>query len=548
MTFEHKALKNANSIRLFTLHCGKFDDDLVGSVGDAAFLDKDCPAYNFLSYTWRDASEADASLPVAKSDHDWDPWDNSLKIKIKDQPFKIGHNLALALLHLRSPEYAQCFWIDAICLNLEDDYERSSQVCLMPAIVAQAKAVISWLGPDDPEQARTMRSDEDAWTRMKVNWGRGKVKFLPNLLGELASGNFDSTHRQFIPASLLGQKEYWSRTWVLHELCHARKVLFVSGRNVWWERDFDSHMDHFGTLPIVQTLNARRDRDKKLPLETLLLKYHTYESDNRLDLVYPLIGLSSDVSATATNHTQRALTATTLVEDADDQRRTNIVRFAALVQKAFRGLDPKPRIQMNLPTPLLVSLWDGIMAKGYFAGYVHHVGRSYRHIATSQGSYASGDYMPMHKDDEDKAMSRAFVEDYTTKVIGSRRLERAANLDNGLGFPDQTRGWALSEGTKNSDFAFTRACCIAAKRQEMPTMQTGELVQFIGTGNNVGFASSAARIEMGDRIIAFQGCHVGFIVRSLPGSSYLQIISKADVETAHRTEWVMEEFEAHGRR
>ncbi|KAK1972538.1 hypothetical protein LZ32DRAFT_690401 [Colletotrichum eremochloae] len=76
-------------------------------------------------------------------------------------------------------------------------------------------------------------------------------------------------------------------------------------------------------------------------------------------------------------------------------------------------------------------------------------------------------------------------------------------------------------------------------------MQTGELVQFIGTEGNVGFASSAACIERGDRIIAFQGCHVGFIVRSLPGSSFLQIISIADFETAPRTKRAEEELEGH---
>ncbi|EFQ27468.1 heterokaryon incompatibility protein [Colletotrichum graminicola M1.001] len=153
--------------------------------------------------------------------------------------------------------------------------------------------------------------------------------------------------------------------------------------------------------------------------------------------------------------------------------------------------------------------------------------------------------MPLYQDEEDNAIFQAFVQDYTTKVIRSCRLERARASYNGLCFSDQTRGWAFSEDTENASLAVARACCCAAVRKELPGMQTGELVQFTGTGGNVGFASSEARIERGDRIIAFRDCHVGFVVRSLPGSSCLQIISVADVETAPRRKRDVGELEGH---
>ncbi|KAK1590159.1 heterokaryon incompatibility protein [Colletotrichum navitas] len=153
--------------------------------------------------------------------------------------------------------------------------------------------------------------------------------------------------------------------------------------------------------------------------------------------------------------------------------------------------------------------------------------------------------MPLYQDDEDNAIFQAFVQDYTAKVIRSGRLERATTYYNGLCFSDQTRGWAFSESTENPSLSVARACCCAAERKELPGMQTGELVQFTGTEGNVGFASSEARIERGDRIIAFQDCHVGFVVRSLPGSLCLQIISIADVETVPRRKCNEGEPEGH---
>ncbi|KAK2014357.1 hypothetical protein LZ32DRAFT_674163 [Colletotrichum eremochloae] len=326
MPFRHKLLEDESHFRVFTLYSGEFDDELVGTLTSGSLLSDGYPKYVFLSYACKDASEVDASLPLAKPDQDWDWQDNSRTIRINDQPFKIGHNLVLALLHLRSEKCATNFWIDAICINLEDKNERSSQVCLMPTIVSQAQAVISWLGPDDPQQSGTKQPGQDPWTWMKANRDRGKTKQLANYLEHL--GSFDSTHRQFIPTLLVGRKAYWSRIWALHELYHAQMVLFVHGRNVWTEMDFDSHMAHFGTLPIVKTLNARRHRDRKLPLEILLLKYHSYESKNPLDMLYALISLSSDVCATATNHGQNGITRisktdTSLLHVAIDYSKTS---------------------------------------------------------------------------------------------------------------------------------------------------------------------------------------------------------------------------------
>ncbi|KAK6206789.1 hypothetical protein QIS74_13277 [Colletotrichum tabaci] len=501
MAFRHKPLDKANSIRLFTLHPGKFNDELVGVTS---------------------------------------------------------------------------YWIDAICINLDDTCERSAQTCLMPAIVAEAGAVIAWLGPDEPRLYQALESDNDKWNRMRINWNNGRIKFLPAIMHKVGGFEVKTTPRHCVQTMALERNDYWNRLWVLHELCNAKRVFFVCGKNVWREEDLDSYTHFFGGRPFASTLNGRRYKDR-LPLESLLLKYHSYESREPLDRVYALIGLSSDTIATAPGldidtansnsnvpETGTPLTRVTVdyrrthyetwkdlvrckvgivtdmthVGESEDGPRINIVRFAAIIQNALGRLDYEGHLEKLEASPYLTRFSNNcVIAKGYFAGYVHLVGPSYKEIALAHDQQTPPDNFPVYHEKHEDAKFRAFVQKYTTQLITSRRLERIAssNSDDGLSFLDQHRGWVWGEGVENNDFKFTQACCMAAKAKKLPSIQNGDLVRFIGTDHSVGFASSAAGIEEGDRIVAFQGCHVGFIVRSLASSSYLRIISQVHVETAHRT-------------
>ncbi|KAJ0164517.1 hypothetical protein CTA2_811 [Colletotrichum tanaceti] len=510
MAFRHRPMAKPNSIRLFTLHPGKFNDDLVGVTS---------------------------------------------------------------------------YWIDAICINIDNICERSAQTCLMPAIVAGAGAVIAWLGPDEPRLYQSLESDNDKWNRMRINWNNGKIKFLPAIMHWVDGLGVKTTPRHCVQTMALERNDYWNRLWVLHELCNAKRVFFVCGKNVWREEDLDSYTQFFGGRPFASTLNERRYKDRRLPLESLLIKYHSYESREPLDRVYALIGLSSDTIATAPGldvdtansnsnvpETGTPLTRLTIgyrkphyetwkdlvrckvgtvtdmthVGEAEDGPRIDIVRFAGIIQKALGRLDYEGHLEKREASPYLTRFSDNcIIAKGYFAGYIHLVGPSYKEIALAHDQQAPPDNFPIYDEKQEDAKFRAFVQKYTAQLITSRRLERttSSNSDDGLSFLDQHRGWVWGEGVENDDFKFTQACCMAAKAQKLPSIQTGDFVRFIGTDHSVGFASSAAGIKEGDRIVAFQGCHVGFIVRSLASSSsYLRIVSQVHVETAHRTVRLMNHY------
>jgi hypothetical protein len=61
----------------------------------------------------------------------------------------------MALLHLRDRFVERIIWIDAICINQDDNGEKGQQVQTMAKIYAKASRVIVWLGEaaDNSDQA-----------------------------------------------------------------------------------------------------------------------------------------------------------------------------------------------------------------------------------------------------------------------------------------------------------------------------------------------------------------------------------------------------------
>jgi len=58
----------------------------------------------------------------------------------------IRRNLRQALWHLRRDDENKVIWIDALCINQDDDEEKGIQVQMMDRIFQEAKRVAVWLG------------------------------------------------------------------------------------------------------------------------------------------------------------------------------------------------------------------------------------------------------------------------------------------------------------------------------------------------------------------------------------------------------------------
>jgi hypothetical protein len=87
-----------------------------------------CRPYTALSYVWGDAN-------ITRT------------IKVNDVTFEATKNLEAALRELRNSDgVVRILWIDAICINQQDNEEKQSQVGQMNVIYSNAEEVVVWLG------------------------------------------------------------------------------------------------------------------------------------------------------------------------------------------------------------------------------------------------------------------------------------------------------------------------------------------------------------------------------------------------------------------
>jgi hypothetical protein len=121
------------AIRLFKLLPGTDRDPLRGELFEASLGSK--TTYEALSYCWGDS---DVVSPIRFTQH----------VDSHDSYFLNGTtNLCAALLRLRRPDAPRILWVDAICINQQDNMEKTRQLALMGHIYKQAARVVVWLGP-----------------------------------------------------------------------------------------------------------------------------------------------------------------------------------------------------------------------------------------------------------------------------------------------------------------------------------------------------------------------------------------------------------------
>jgi hypothetical protein len=76
----------------------------------------------------------------------WGNPEKKLPIHIHNQSFDVTVNLHAALLRLRNHSMERILWVDAICIDQENQEEKEHQIQSMAKIYGQAHCVVVWLG------------------------------------------------------------------------------------------------------------------------------------------------------------------------------------------------------------------------------------------------------------------------------------------------------------------------------------------------------------------------------------------------------------------
>jgi len=178
--------------------------------------------YTALSYAWGSPS---LTTPILLNGH----------------PHHVTLNLASALRHLRhasSSSKKLTLWIDAICINQQDDFEKSHQVAQMGEIYKSADSVIVWLGEcEDGDDSH----------------------LVAELFLTLSSGSFEDS--PFPPPGreadrllnagikFVMNREWWARLWVVQEVLLAKKLEFRFGQ--WRFEELDVWIGVLGFLVLL---------------------------------------------------------------------------------------------------------------------------------------------------------------------------------------------------------------------------------------------------------------------------------------------------------
>ena len=180
------------------------------------------PAYHALSYTWSDGSK-------------------DTTVRINDIDFSVTHNLSKALNTLAKAS-DDFIWADAICINQEDNTEKSIQVAQMGKVYENARRVQIWLGD----------TDEESDTAFKLLNGFGSPKnmlvFAETVLASYISGEYTSGWAAL--AQVLA-RPWWTRAWIFQE------VLLAKSAEVWCGNDHCSWNTFAAVAKVVEQFRSK---------------------------------------------------------------------------------------------------------------------------------------------------------------------------------------------------------------------------------------------------------------------------------------------------
>lgn len=300
-------LPSSRHIRLVDLRC---TESQIETRYSTVSLD-DAPKFYALSYTW--------GIPTQRD----------LELRMQAPVIPVTENLTGAMYYLGTI-VPGTYWIDALCINQQDDAEKSSQVALMREIYSAAEVVMVFLGMKSEEstmacnligklcdlfQNGTIDLEGQALQR-SISVAK-KYPFEDKKLRQLGLPLTNAI--DWVALADLLSKAYFDRMWVLQELVMARgpilafcgsyqlpyaalqmvqRVLLATGWNIEMKQRADEQgrqleMQALNFLPVATTL--MRTPGKKLGLQMLLDMARAFLATDPRDKIFALLGMVKEV-------------------------------------------------------------------------------------------------------------------------------------------------------------------------------------------------------------------------------------------------------------
>ncbi|KAF7198338.1 Heterokaryon incompatibility protein 6, OR allele [Pseudocercospora fuligena] len=203
-------------IRLLTIEPGSgLDDKLRGTFRHIALLD-DRPTYNSLSYVWGDAAERSS-------------------ISVDGKLLDIPQSSEKALRRVRKRDEFIVVWIDAVCINQDDEAERSQQVAMMADIYRNGHTNFVILGHDAPESTESALNSMDLLREIEIEDAIEDGTSLVDVIHNMYGTNRDSTAGFTFEMDQSALAEFYAqpwfhRLWVVQEFALAKCNICLFGQ------------------------------------------------------------------------------------------------------------------------------------------------------------------------------------------------------------------------------------------------------------------------------------------------------------------------------
>jgi hypothetical protein len=257
MTYHYTSLASTQ-IRLLTLHPVRdasepqsANEEQISCTLSEHQRDQ-CPPYVALSYVWGDSL-------------------NRRSILLGGITFSVTENLAMALSYLRQDNFPVILWVDAVCINQNDDVEKSEQVRMMRDIYANAAYTKAWLGAGEELTVEAMGYINHIGTYVLDNNILELIMELA-MLPSSQSKRFEILDSQIVEriqpliedalatqsqtlslieaaCNVLSQ-QYWKRVWIFQEVVVSRDIMFQCGRSMVRLSEIHAFIRYLPFLPV----------------------------------------------------------------------------------------------------------------------------------------------------------------------------------------------------------------------------------------------------------------------------------------------------------
>lgn len=289
-------------IRVAILHPGQPDDPIHVTLCIKAFSKSDVPFYEVISYCWGPPEPSHRVF----LDHSPDRPD-----EVSDACegwYSIRQSLFLALRQFRYTDRDRFLWTDAICINQEDDAEKSVQVARMGDLYELANHVLVWLGPASDDSDRTLNILNDIGQQVDLDDGRWRFHVREGAINSTIADLRvppNITEEDWIGVNSLLQREYFERLWVRQEIMLAAQeavLVFCGSSSIPWTHFRAAFWCFFykprPSIPATRQLHSRFrviqglfDKKRSMGLQLLRALFQNCKCHNPRDRIYAVLRL-----------------------------------------------------------------------------------------------------------------------------------------------------------------------------------------------------------------------------------------------------------------